>query len=236
MRTKPLYMYDSYLKEFKTRVVSVDGKNVILSETAFYPTSGGVDHDTGQLIRGNEVFNVVDVIKSNDEIIHIVDREGLKIGDEVIGKIDWERRYRLMRMHTAAHLLSAVFYNDLNALITGNQLQVDKSRIDFSVEKFDRDLIMSLVTKANNLIKQDSNVKIYFIKRSEALKEPGLVKLAEAQPPELEELRVVEIEGIDKQFDGGPHVSKLSEIGQIEVLKLENKGKTNRRIYYSVKP
>ena len=115
-------------------------------------------------------------------------------------------------------------------------MQVDKSRIDFSVEKFDRDLITSLVAKANELIKNDSNVKIYFVKRSEAMKEPGLVKLAEAQPPEVEELRVVEIEGIDKQFDGGPHVSRLSEIGQIEVLKLENKGKTNRRIYYTVKP
>ncbi len=236
MRTKALYLFDSYLKEFKSKVLETKDKSVILSETAFYPTSGGVEHDTGLIIRGNETFNVVDVIKSNDEIIHVLDREGLSPGDEVVGKINWERRYRLMRMHTAAHLLSAVFYRELNALITGNQLQVDKSRIDFSVEKFDRDLITSLVAKANELIKNDSNVKIYFVKRSEAMKEPGLVKLAEAQPPEVEELRVVEIEGIDKQFDGGPHVSRLSEIGQIEILKLENKGKTNRRIYYTVKP
>jgi len=236
MKTKALYLYDSYIKEFQAEVIKVEGNKVILNQTAFYPTSGGVDHDTGKLVCNNVEYTVLDVVKEQDEIVHLIDKEGIKVGDAVQGILDWERRYRLMRMHTAAHLLSAVFYKELNALITGNQLQVDKSRIDFSVDKFDRDLILSLVNKANELIKLDSKVKVYFVNRHEALKEPGLVKLAEAQPPEVEEIRIVEIEGIDKQADGGPHVSHLGEIGNIEVLKLENKGRTNRRIYFSIKP
>ncbi len=236
MGSKLLYMYDSYIKEFDAIVTYVNNNSVELDQTAFFPTSGGVQHDTGILISQNTVYHVTDVVKENDRVLHIVDKLGLKIGDKVHGVIDWDRRYKLMRMHTAAHLLSAVFYNDLHALITGNQLDVDKSRIDFSVETFDRELIMKLVEKANQLIKSDVKVKIYFMKRDDALKIPDLIKLAEAHPPDVEELRIVEIEGIDKQADGGPHISHLSEIGNIVVLKLENKGKTNRRIYYTVQP
>lgn len=139
-----------------------------------------------------------------------------------------------MRMHTSAHLLSAIFYNKLGAKITGNQIDFDKSRIDFSLESFDRALIESLIEEANRIIEKDAQIKIYFLKREEALKIPGLVKLAEAQPPDVETLRIVEIEGIDIQADGGCHVSRLKEIGKIVLLKLENKGKANRRIYYRV--
>ncbi len=236
MSSKLLYMYDSYLKEVDATVTYVDNNAIELDQTVFFPASGGVQHDTGILISQNVTYQVNNVIKQGDKVLHIVDKPGLKVGDKVHGIIDWNRRYRLMRMHTAAHLLSAVFYNDLHALITGNQLDVNKSRIDFSVETFDRDLITKLVEKANQLIKNDAPVKIYFMKRSEALKIPDLVKLAEAHPPEIEELRIVEIEGIDRQADGGPHISHLSEIGTIVILKLENKGKTNRRIYYTVQP
>lgn len=236
MQSRLLYMYDSYLKEFDATVTYASNNMIELDQTAFFPTSGGVQHDTGILMSQNTIYHVTDVVKQGDKVFHVVDRVGLKVGDKVHGIIDWDRRYRLMRMHTAAHLLSAVFYNDLHALITGNQLDVDKSRIDFSVEAFDRELIMKLVEKANQLIKSNVRVKIYFMKREDALKIPDLVKLAEAHPPEIEELRIVEIEGIDRQADGGPHVSYLSEIGNIIVLKLENKGKTNRRIYYTVQP
>ncbi|MEM3832956.1 MAG: alanyl-tRNA editing protein AlaXM [Thermoprotei archaeon] len=236
MSSKLLYMYDSYIKEFDATVTYVNNNSIELDQTAFFPTSGGVQHDTGILISQNTIYQVIDVVKENNRVFHIINKPGLKISDKVHGVVDWNRRYKLMRMHTAAHLLSAVFYNDLHALITGNQLDVDKSRIDFSVETFDRELIMKLVEKANQLIKSDIKVKIYFMKRDDALKIPDLVKLAEAHPPDIEELRIVEIEGIDKQADGGPHVSYLNEIGNIVVLKLENKGKTNRRIYYTVQP
>lgn len=231
---KALYLDDSYLKEFDSKVIKVEGKNVELEQTAFYPTSGGVSHDTGILVCKGITYKVIDVIKSKERIIHILDKEGLSEGDTVHGVINWERRYSLMRMHTAAHLLSSLFFNRLGAKITGNQIDEDKSRIDFSLENFDRSLIESIVKEANEIIKKNAKVKIYYMKSEEALKIPGLIKLAEAKPPEADVLRIVEIEGIDVQADGGPHVAELKEIGRIVILKMENKGKNNRRIYYRV--
>jgi len=148
--------------------------------------------------------------------------------------VDWERRHRLMRMHTAGHLLSSIFYRE-NCLITGNQIDPDRSRFDFNLEQFDRARIEAFVNEANQIISKDAPVKMYFVDRDEALKMPGLVKLAEAVPPSEDQLRIVEIEGIDRQADGGLHVARLKEIGRIELLKLENKGKNNRRLYYDVK-
>ena len=139
-----------------------------------------------------------------------------------------------MRMHTAGHLLSALFYSRANCRITGNQIDVDRSRMDFNLEEFDRSKIETFVDEGNNLIKNDALVKTYFLDREEALKLPEMVKLAEAAPPADAKLRIVEIAGIDRQADGGLHVANLKEIGKIQLLKLENKGKTNRRLYYDV--
>jgi misacylated tRNA(Ala) deacylase len=158
----------------------------------------------------------------------------LRVGDKVTGKVDWERRQRLMKMHTAGHLLSSLFYSRANCRITGNQIDVDRSRMDFNLESFDRSQIEGYVAEANELIRKDALVKTYFLEREEALKLPDMVKLAEAAPPAEPHLRIVEIEGIDRQADGGLHVSRLKEIGQIQLLKLENKGKTNRRLYYDL--
>ncbi len=118
--------------------------------------------------------------------------------------------------------------------VTGNQIDVEKSRMDFSLDVFDRSQIEGFVKEANKLIANDAPVKSYFLDRSEALKIPDMVKLAEAAPPVEAQLRIVEIAGIDRQADGGLHVAHLNEIGRIELLKLENKGKTNRRLYYDV--
>jgi len=139
-----------------------------------------------------------------------------------------------MKMHTAGHLLSSLFYSKANCRITGNQIDVDRSRMDFDLESFDRSQIEGYVAEANELIRRDAPVKTYFLGREEALKLPDMVKLAEAAPPAEAKLRIVEIEGVDRQADGGLHVSHLKEIGQIQLLKLENKGKTNRRLYYDL--
>lgn len=139
-----------------------------------------------------------------------------------------------MRMHTAGHLLSAIFYTRASCRITGNQIDTDRSRMDFNMESFDRTQIESFVEEANRLIQNDAPVKTYFLPRQEALNMPELVKLAEAAPPAEDPLRIVEIEGIDKQADGGLHVAHLREVGRIQLLKLENKGKSNRRLYYDV--
>tara|TARA_Y100000310_G_scaffold112450_1_gene110927 strand:- start:1379 stop:2089 length:711 start_codon:yes stop_codon:yes gene_type:complete len=233
---KPLYMDNCYLKEFEATVESVkDDKYVILDKTAFYPLGGGVSYDIGVLLRDNEEFQVIYVGKFDDKISHEVSKPGLKPGDKVIGIINWERRYKLMKLHTAAHLLASIFHDKSNALITGGKIEPEKARMDFSLENFDRQIVDDYCKIANDLIQKNAPVKISYMKREEALKIPDMVKLANKMPPDVETLRIVEIEGIDKQADGGCHVKNILEIGKIEIVKVENKGKSNRRVYYMVK-
>jgi Ser-tRNA(Ala) deacylase AlaX len=233
--TELLYMKDSYLKEFDATVISVDGNFIELDKTAFYPFGGGVPNDTGKLICNGSEFLVKNVSKKFGKVLHEVDKEGLKIGDSIKGVIDWERRYRFMRMHTAAHLLSEVFNKESGALITGNQLDLEQSRIDYDLENFNRDKINEYFRKANEIVQKDLPVKIYFMKREEAMKIPTITKLANVLPPNVPELRIVEIVGFDIQADGGTHVNSLKEIGEIQLVKIENKGKNNRRVYFALK-
>jgi len=234
---KALYLEDSYLKECDATVVSVkNGKYVVLDQTIFYPKGGGQPWDTGKITRGNETFNVVYVGKFSGEISHEVDHPGLKVGDKVHCVLDWDRRYRLMRSHTAAHLFASLLCNGTGALVTGNELGLDKIRFDFSLENLDRELIREYVEKANELIKKNIPVKTYWLPREEALKIPGVIKMAEAFPPDIPELRIVEIVGVDKQADGGTHVRNLKEIGQIEFMKAVNKGRNNKRVYFRIIP
>ena len=233
-----LYMEDSYLKEFEATVKSVkDDKFVVLDQTAFYPKSGGQPNDTGKLTTedGTE-YNVVFAGKFSGEISHEVDKPGLKEGDKVKGTIDWDRRYRLMRMHTATHVLSSFFIKEAGALITGNQLDLEKTRIDFSLEDFDRDKISDYVKKANELSATNAEIKVSFMPREEVEQKPELARLAKGLPEGVKTLRIVNIEGIDIQADGGTHVKNTSEVGTIEVLDCKNKGKNNRRIYLTIKP
>ena len=232
METQALYLDDSYLKEFEARAIKVDDKFVILNKTAFYPSSGGQPHDKGVLLCNNQKYNVLFVKKTPDGICHELDKSGVNKGDVLKGKVNWERRYKLMRMHTASHLLASRFYK-FGALITGNQLNEDRSRIDFSLEKFDKEIINECIDESNNLIEKDAEIKTSYITRKEALQNQEYAKLAKGLP-NLEVLRIVEIVGIDKQVDGGTHVKTLKEVGKIEFLKAENKGKNNRRVYFKL--
>jgi len=231
--TNKLYWEQPYAKEFSAKVLSIEGNKVVLDQTLFYPRGGGVACDTGTL---NDI-PVTETSKNADLIVHTLSSPpSFRVGSTVQGKIDWDRRYRLMRMHTSGHLLSSIFFSKANCRITGNQIEVDKSRMDFNLDAFDRSLIEGFVAEANRLVSQDAALKTYFLPRDEALKLPEMVKLAEASPPGEAQLRIVEIEGIDKQADGGAHVARLKEVGEIRLVKLENKGKTNRRLYYDLNP
>ena len=233
--TKALYLEDSYLKECDSVVVSIkDGKYVVLDQTIFYPKGVGQPCDTGKITKSNDVYTVVFVGKFSGEISHEVDHTGLKEGDRVHCLLNWERRYRLMRSHTAAHVFASLLCTGAGVLVTGNQLEEDKIRFDFSLEKFDRGTLEEYIEKANELFKKDIPVEWYELPRDEALKIPGLIKMAEAFPPNIPSLRVVEIVGVDKQADGGTHVRNLKEVGKIKLLKTENKGKSNRRIYFTL--
>ena len=228
-----LYSTDSYLKSFEGRVVEVLDDELILDKTAFYPDSGGQPHDTGTLAMGGESFPVVYVRPAEDNIAHRVGRPGLVTGDLVRGEIDWERRHLIMRSHTACHLLSAVIFQRTGAMITGNQIGVDRSRVDFSLQDFDRSALADYVETVNEIIRQDRAVSIRLIPREEAMEIPSLVRLAK-EVPDREVVRGVEVEGIDLQACGGTHVQRTGEIGWIKMLKAENKGKANRRVYFEV--
>lgn len=235
-KTELLYLRDSYLSEFEARVVEAGENYVVLDRTAFHPRGGGLVSDTGVLNLGAETFQVIGAEMSEEGVRHILDKMGPRTGDTVEGRLDWDRRYRLMRMHTALHVLVAVVNARTGALITGNQVETEASRVDFSLEKFDRALIESCVAEANQRLAEGHEVKIRFIEREEALKTPGLVKLAAKAPPDAPILRIVEIGDIDAQLDGGPHVKNTSEVGQIVLRKIENKGKSNRRLYFTLNP
>jgi len=231
-----LYMDDSYLKEFSAIVTGIDRNNIMLDKTAFYPTGGGQPNDIGKIIKDGQEFDVVKVTKNEGQILHQLNSaDSLNVGDNVTGIIDWERRYKLMRMHTAAHVIDAILYKEANALATGGQLGTDKSRMDFSLEVMDKEMIARSIDAANEIIRKDIEVKTYYLDREEALKIPGIIKLANVMPPNIERLRIVEIPGVDIQADGGTQVKNTSEIGEIVLLSVENRGKSNRRIYYTVK-
>ena len=234
MKTKLLYLDNSYLKECDARVVEVNKNKVILDKTVFYARGGGQPTDKGIIKKGEEEFKVLEVRKENGEIVHVIDIEGLEEGDSVHCILDWSRRYKLMRMHTAAHVLASIFFKDYNAKITGNQIEEEKTRFDFSMDNFDREKMEKAIEKANSYLSQDTEVKVYYMPREEALKNPEMVKLASALPPSIDPLRIVEIPFIDIQADGGTHVRNLREVGKIKLLKLENKGKNNKRIYFVV--
>jgi misacylated tRNA(Ala) deacylase len=231
--TKALFLVDSYIKESSATVISVkDGKFLTLDQTIFYAKGGGQPHDTGKILKDCEVFNVVYVGKFSGEILHEVDRVGLQPGDKVHCILNWDRRYKLMRCHTAAHVLAAVLNKGTGALITGNQLEEDHVRFDFSLQKFDKALLEAYLNEANELFDADVPVNWYELPREEALKIPGVIKMAEAFPPDFPILRIVDIVGVDKQADGGTHVKNLTEVGKVVLIKTENKGKNNRRIYF----
>ena len=233
---EPVYLSDSYCRECAATVLEMpEQRKAVLDRNLFSPRGGGQPFDRGFIQTEEEKFVVLSVEKKDGKIVHELDREGLKSGDAVKCILDWERRHKLMRMHTAAHILAGMFASETGALITGNQIEEDKSRFDFSLENFDRAKFDEIVEKANSAIGKNIELKIYSLAREEAMKIPGIVKLASALPPSIPILRIVEIPGADIQADGGTHVKNTSEIGKIEILKLDNKGASNRRMYFALK-
>ena len=237
---KALYLKDSYLKEFEAKVTKItDGKFIILNQTAFYPKSGGQPTDTGIIIRksDNKEFKIIFVGKFNNEISHEIENPEetqLNEGDEIIGKIDWDRRYSHMKMHTAAHILSEASHRITGAMITGNQLEAEQSRIDGNFE-YSPEKVQAIFEEANKVVEQDLPVTAEFITRDEAETIPQLTKLAKGLPPEVKEVRILSIGDYEKGADGGTHVKSTKEVGKIIFEKYASKGKDNKRIYFKLR-
>ncbi|WP_321417384.1 alanyl-tRNA editing protein AlaXM [uncultured Methanomethylovorans sp.] len=231
-----LYLEDCYIKEFDAIVESViDEKYVILNMTAFYPEAGGQPCDTGFLHCEGKEYTVISVKKVDGKVSHEIGITGLKEGYSVKGVINWDRRYLLMRYHTACHILSAIIHSETGAKISGNQLAEDKTRVDFLLEEFDREQLKAYEAKVNYVIGKKIPVSIRIMSREEAFQIPSVVKLKDAFPPETLQIRVITIPEIDRQACGGTHVANTGEIPHIELFKAENKGKNNRRAYFRFK-
>ena len=237
--TNALYLEDSYQKEFTATVKTVtDNKFIVLDQTLFYPNSGGQPYDTGTITRksDNKEFKVVYVGKFKGEISHEVENketESLKEGDEIIGKIDWERRYKHMQAHTAAHVLAESLFRNSGCLTTGNQLSDNECRIDSNFE-YSPELIEKTFKEANEIIQNDLPITAKVISREEAETLPNMTKLAKGLPESIKEVRVLSIGDYDEQADGGTHVKSTKEVGKIEFVKYNSKGKDNKRIYFKV--
>lgn len=235
--TEKLYYDDMYMKEFQAEVVSVDSNGIVLDRTAFYPTGGGQPNDTGIIVNDDKTYRVVDVQKHGDDVVHILESvDGLKAGDRIYGKIDWERRYAHMRYHTAIHILDGIVSAKHNseALLTGGQIYEDRSRIDMNIENFTKEFVDQIIQEANEFISEGHRVYAENISREEAMKRPNLArtepgrKLIESLPV----VRIIVIEGLDEQSDGGTHVANTREVGKIVLRKIENKGRKNKRIEF----
>jgi misacylated tRNA(Ala) deacylase len=230
--TQPLYHTDSYLKEFNAQVVAVEGSRVALDRTAFYATGGGQPNDTGTLSDGTRTWEVTDVRREGEHIWHTLAGEALPaVGDSVTGRVDWQRRYKLMRTHTALHLLCGVIWRDYQAAVTGGNMDTAEGRLDFELRDFSNELAQEIVAKVNQEVAADRPVEVKILPREEAFQIPDLIRTKINLLPEgIAEVRTVNIVGLDLQADGGTHVARTGEVGTVKLIKTRSKGASNKRI------
>jgi misacylated tRNA(Ala) deacylase len=234
--TELLYQTDAYLKEFTAHVTAAEGSAVALDRTAFYATGGGQPHDTGTLSVGGQVWEVTEVRKQGDDVWHIVQGDGLPdVGAEVRGTIDWERRLKLMRTHTALHLLCGVVFRDYGALVTGGNMDTAEGRLDFELRDFTPELAQQIVDAVNAEVAAARPVEVKILPRDQAFQIPDLIRTKINLLPEgITQVRTVNIVGLDLQADGGTHVANTRDIGRVTLLKTRSKGANNKRIVIAV--
>jgi len=234
--TELLYHQDAYRTTFTGRVVLVEGSAVVLDRTAFYATSGGQPHDTGTLQVGDRVWQVTDVRKQGDDVLHTLEGTGMPVaGDQVSGTIDWARRYQLMRTHTALHIMCGVVFRSYGALVTGGNMDIDEGRLDFELRDFTPELAQQIVAGVNAEIAAARPIEVRILPRAEAFAIPDLIRTKiNLLPPEIAQVRTVNIVGLDLQADGGTHVANTQEVGHVTLLKTRSKGAMNKRISIAV--
>jgi len=234
--TDLLYQTDSYLKEFDARITAIDtdSRAVLLDRSAFYPGGGGQPADGGTLTAGTTVYPVIRAKKGPEGVWHFLegDLPLPEIGTPVHGVIDWEHRYRLMRTHSARHILCGVVFRDYGAQVTGGDMEPLKGRMDFEFENLSKELVGVIEEAVNREVQAARDVRVRILPRDEAFAIPDLIRTKiNLLPPEIQEIRTVELVGLDLQADGGTHVANTREVGRIRVVDYKSKGKINKRIY-----
>jgi len=234
--TKLLYQTDSYLQEFDAVVTGIDEANraILLDQTAFYPGGGGQPADNGSLATSKGLIQISRARKGPEGIWHAIADDSLlpSVGEAVRGKVDWLHRYQLMRTHTAMHILCGVVFRDYGALVTGGDMEPLKGRMDFEFENLSKDLVQVIEQAVNREVASARPVRVDILPREKAFQIPDLIRTKiNLLPPEISEVRVVELVGLDLQADGGTHVHNTSEVGRMRVVDYKSKGKINKRIY-----
>jgi misacylated tRNA(Ala) deacylase len=233
---------DAYLASTEARVVSVEadgGPLLVLDRTVFYPGGGGQPADTGTILRAADAreWIVASARKDGGDIVHLLEggSEAPAVGDVVAVEVDWARRLRLMRTHTALHALCGVVWRDYGAQVTGGNMEPGAGRMDFEFERMSGDLVDEIESKVNHELSAGREVRVNVLPRDEAFAIPDLIRTKiNLLPPGIAEVRTIEIVGLDLQADGGTHVANTREVGQIRVTDYESKGRINKRIRISI--
>ncbi len=229
-----LFQKDSYLKAFEGVITGIDAEEngIFLDRTAFFPGGGGQPHDTGTLIQAEKSYTVVRAKWKNGQVLHCIDGELPTLGAQVNGQINWENRYKLMRTHTAMHILCGVVWRDYKAQVTGGNMDPLQGRMDFEFENLDGELVREIERKINAEVEAGRQVRVEILPREEAFQIPDLIRTKINLLPEgITHIRTVEIEGLDLQADGGTHVADTGEVGKLRIPEYKSKGKINKRIY-----
>ena len=233
MQTKLLYHTNSYMYECTARVVAVEGDEIALDATIFYPGGGGQMADRGVISWDNQEQQgvILGLSKRNDVVWHALDCPAPPVGTEVVGTIDWDFRYQMMRTHTALHILCGIVWKEFGVQVTGGQMYPDRARMDFTMENLDRQRLEYIEDKVNEAIEADYPIQVYTLPREKAFAIPDLIRTkVNLLPSDITEVRIVEIVGLDLQADGGTHVAHTREVGGLQITRTENKGKGNKRI------
>ncbi len=229
--TDLLYHHDSYLKEFEAVVIDAAENSVELDRTAFYPGGGGQPHDLGVVVAGGLDYPVTRVGSSGGRILHQIDGPIPRAGTPITGKVDWERRYELMRTHTALHILCGVVWRDYGALVTGGDMRPGEARMDFELEQMSAEFAHEIEERINQEVTAAREILVNKVTREEAEEIPDLIRTKiNLLPPGIREVRTIDISGLDLQADGGTHVANTLEVGEIRVTGHESKGRINKRL------
>jgi misacylated tRNA(Ala) deacylase len=234
-----LYQTDSTLKEFDATVSGLDPetRGIVLDRTAFYPGGGGQPCDFGTLTVAGRTYPVERVKKQGDDVFHFLGGADPlpAAGETAHGTLDWERRYKLMRTHTALHVLCGVVFRDYGALVTGGDMEPLQGRMDFEFDRLQKDLVQGIEDAVNKEVAAGHEIRVAVLPREEAFQIPDLIRTKINLLPEgITRVRTVQIVGLDLQADGGTHVRNTTEIGRIRVVDYKSKGAINKRIYIEV--
>jgi misacylated tRNA(Ala) deacylase len=233
--TELLFLKDAYLRTFEANVVEhIDGA-VVLDQTTFYPGGGGQPSDTGTLTDGDRTWAVTKVKRFGGRVAHFISDDPPRAGAPVVGELDWDRRYQLMRTHTAMHILCGVIWRDYQSSVTGGNMEPLKGRMDFEFETMRRELVFNIDEAVNKEVKAARDIRSMSLPREEAFQIPDLIRTKINLLPEgIKEVRTVEIVGLDLQADGGTHVANTAEVGLIRIVDYKSKGRINKRIYVAL--